>query len=159
LLFLFALLSKAQAVTLPLVLLVIDYVKSRDFNVRSVFEKLPFFVTSLVFGIIAIIAQQDSNYINPLNMPFWQSLLYGPYSLWLYLWKFIFPVYLTSLYEYPVSVDGSLPYYIYFSPLVFLLVLYIICYAWKRDRLITFGLLLFVFTIFPVLPDFDTGTP
>jgi len=42
-LFVFSLLSKGQAVTLPMVLLLIDYYKDRKFDKKVWLEKAPFF--------------------------------------------------------------------------------------------------------------------
>jgi len=157
LLFIFALLSKAQAVTFPLVLILIDYFYFRRFTWRIILEKVPFFIFSIFFGIVAIFAQRDSNYINPLNIPFWQSIMYAQYSLWIYLWKFFFPVNMTSLYEYPFSDFGALPLNIYFSPVVVLILIYVLWKTWKEYPLIAFGLLFFLATIFPVLQFLPVG--
>ncbi|MBI4648975.1 MAG: hypothetical protein HY738_20890, partial [Bacteroidia bacterium] len=54
--FICALLSKSLAVTLPLVLLVIDFYYNRRLNFRLIIEKIPFLVLSFLFGLIAILA-------------------------------------------------------------------------------------------------------
>jgi len=56
--FLLSLLSKAQAVTFPLILLLLDYFYSRKFTRLVILEKAPFFALALVFGLIAIYAQK-----------------------------------------------------------------------------------------------------
>ncbi|MBU0763510.1 MAG: glycosyltransferase family 39 protein, partial [Bacteroidetes bacterium] len=54
-LFLFSLLSKGQAVTLPVVLLLIDYFEGRELiNRKALLEKIPFFTLSVVFGLLAV---------------------------------------------------------------------------------------------------------
>src|SRR5207249_4419279 len=50
-LFLCALLSKATAVSLPVVLLLIDFLKGRKPNAGTWFEKIPFFSLAVIFGI------------------------------------------------------------------------------------------------------------
>ncbi len=47
-----SLLSKSAAVTLPVLLLAIDIYKGRKMDARAITEKIPFFVLSVVFGII-----------------------------------------------------------------------------------------------------------
>lgn len=59
-LFLLSLLCKSAAVTLPILLLVIDIYKGRKLSVRSVAEKLPLIVMSLIFGVVAIISQRSA---------------------------------------------------------------------------------------------------
>src|SRR5262249_39759106 len=56
LLFLLSLLSKGMAVTLPVVLVLMDLVRGRRFTFRLVAEKAPFLILSLLFGVIAIVA-------------------------------------------------------------------------------------------------------
>jgi len=155
--FVFSLLSKAQAVTLPLILFLIDYFMSRKFDRKIVLEKIPFFILSLVFGIIAVFAQKANSYINPLDIPWYQSLFYAPYAIGIYLIKFLFPIYQTAVYNYPVTPDGGMPAYIYFSPLIFLLIPFAIWKTWNQNRYITFGLLFFLTTIFPVLQFLPVG--
>src|SRR5207249_11582559 len=50
LLFLCSLLSKGMAVSLPVVLLLIDFLKERMLTGKIWFEKFPFFILSVIFG-------------------------------------------------------------------------------------------------------------
>ncbi|MEI6683665.1 MAG: tetratricopeptide repeat protein [Bacteroidota bacterium] len=156
-LFILSCLSKAQAVTLPVVLLLIDYYSNRKPNWKMVSEKLPFFLLAVIFGIIAIYAQDTFNSINPNGYPADRSLFYGPYSLCLYLFKFIFPVSQIAIYEYPLTLQGTVPLPILFSPAIFLLVGLVIWKTWRSNKYITFGLLFFLVTIFPVLQFLPVG--
>ena len=150
-------LSKAQAVTLPVVLILIDYFHARKPDLKMVLEKIPFFAISLVFGIVAIFAQKASNYINPMGIPVSQSLFYAPYSVWVYLVKFVVPFNQIGVYEYPVTAQGAMPFYMYLSPVIFLLFLAAVVKTWKSNRFVTFGLLFFMVTIFPVLQFLPVG--
>src|SRR5205085_4016572 len=58
--FLLALLSKAMAVSLPVVLLLSDYFTGRRLAAKAWLEKLPLFVLAAIFGIVAILAQRSS---------------------------------------------------------------------------------------------------
>ena len=55
--FIFSVLSKAVAVTLPVIMLLIDLYRNRKINVRCIIEKAVFLVVSGVFGVIAVKAQ------------------------------------------------------------------------------------------------------
>ncbi len=156
-LFLCSLLSKAQAVTLPLVMVLIDYLLSRKVTLKTALEKLPFFLLALGFGILAIFAQKADNSVNPNGISLVNSLFYGQYSIGVYLFKLIFPIYQTCLYEYPVTLTGKVPLYIYASPLVILLLGYFIARTWKKWKTGTFGILFFLCTIFPVLQFLPVG--
>ena len=56
-LFMLSLLSKAQAVVLPVVFLLFDYLQGRKIDGKAVVEKVPFFALSLIFGIVAFTMQ------------------------------------------------------------------------------------------------------
>jgi protein O-mannosyl-transferase len=157
LLFVFSLLSKAQAVTLPLVLILIDYLISRKISMKTIMEKIPFFILSLVFGIVAIYAQKADNSINPNSISVFHSLFYAQYSIWVYLFKLVLPINQTCLYEYPVDLNGHPPFYIFFSPLIILLIGFFIFKTWKKWNVGTFGILFFLATIFPVLQFLPVG--
>ena len=156
-LFVFSLLSKAQAVTLPLVLILIDYFLSRKISLKTILEKIPFFILSLIFGIVAIYAQQADNSVNPNNISVFNSLFYAQYSIWVYLFKLVFPIWQTCLYEYPVDLSGNPPLYIYLSPLIILLLGFMIFKTWKKWKTGTFSILFFLVTIFPVLQFLPVG--
>ncbi|MFZ4520751.1 MAG: tetratricopeptide repeat protein [Bacteroidales bacterium] len=157
LLFIFSLLSKGQAVTLPLVLCLIDYFTARKFNWKVAAEKLPYFALSLVFGIVAVLAQKANSYLNPLGIPLSQSIFYAPYGICIYLVKFLLPIYQTAVYNYPVTLEGGFPFFIYFSPLILIPTGIVIWKTWKENQYITFGLLLFLATIAPVLQFLPVG--
>ena len=155
--FLFSLLSKAQAVTLPFALILTDYFLARKFDWKIVLQKIPFIILSLFFGIIAVFAQKATNFINPMGIPLYESLFYAPYGFCIYLIKFLLPFYQTAVYAYPVTLQGTVPFYIYFSPLIFIAFAFAIWKTYKEDRHITFGLLFFLSTIFPVLQFLPVG--
>jgi len=156
-LFVLSCLAKAQAVTLPVVLLLIDYVSFRKITFKVLSEKIPFFILSAVFGTIAIFAQKQSGYVNPIGIEYWQSFFYAPYGLALYLLKFILPVNQTAVYEYPITPESALPWFIYLSPVVLIALLAITIKIWKKYPGITFGMLFFTTTIFPVLQFLPVG--
>lgn len=155
--FLFSLLSKAQAVTFPMILILLDYVVSRKVTRTVIVEKIPFFVLSLVFGIIAIYAQRADDALNPIGIQWYEALFFGQYSFIVYILKFFIPFSLSCLHTYPLNDAGSAPLYIYFSPVVFLILFIVILKTWKTRRYITFGILFFLFSIFPVLQFLPVG--
>jgi tetratricopeptide (TPR) repeat protein len=156
-LFVFSLLSKAQAVTLPVVLVLIDFFLSRKITRKTILEKIPFFTLSLIFGIVAIYAQKADNSINPNGISVFNSLFYAQYSIWVYLYKLVLPINQTCLYEYPINQVGKPPLYIYFSPFIIPLIGYLIFKAWKKWNTGTFSVLFFLATIFPVLQFLPVG--
>jgi len=60
---LLAFFSKSLALSFPFALLIIDYYRGRTFNVKLLLEKIPYFLLSIVFGIVAINAAQTFGHI------------------------------------------------------------------------------------------------
>ena len=115
-LFLLSLLSKAQAVTLPLILFIIDYYLKRKYSWKALFEKLPFIILSITFGIIAIYAQQTNARAMVHNDTFINNIFYASYGLLSYVFKLFFPFNLSCIYNYPLKENGILPLQFYIAP-------------------------------------------
>lgn len=148
-LFLLSLISKGQAVTLPLCFLLIDFLLKRKWAANMVVDKIPFFILSAVFGIVAIKAQGSAILVD--HSKIYQPLFWGFYGLTRYLIKFILPISLSGLYPYPSTPDGSLPIIVYASPLIIALLAFVVYRFFRRDRFVVFGLLFFFANIVTVL--------
>jgi protein O-mannosyl-transferase len=114
-----SLLSKATAMTLPVLLLILDIYPLRRlsadprswwmFDQRGVLrEKLPFAVVAIAFAVIAFVGQQEEAALRSLDKySFELRLAQAFFGSSFYLWKTLVPVSLSPLYEIPS----------YFSPL------------------------------------------
>lgn len=148
-LFLLALLSKSMSMTLPLVLLVLDYFASRKIN-RTVFvEKIPFFVLSLIFGWVAL-------WGGHLSKVFYYKCSYGLFAklmgsssdIIFYLHKLFLPTRLSLLYAY-VEIESN-PFCLYsFMGLVILLLAVI--FSSRYTKKIILGSSLFLVMVFPAV--------
>ncbi|MDA8098720.1 MAG: tetratricopeptide repeat protein [Nitrospiraceae bacterium] len=118
--FLLALASKPMAVTLPAVLLIMDWYPFRRFTSRraawSVFgEKLPFLLCSAAISIMTILPQKAVGTLPTFaDVPPLERLLVAGKALVWYLVKMALPFGLSPLYPYPrqfspVSVEYILP--------------------------------------------------
>lgn len=105
--FILALLSKPMAVTLPVVLLLLDYYPIRRFHEntgRIIIEKIPFFALSAASAVIALLAQRAGGatatvkYYNNMEYITIPIRAYG-----FYLYKLIFPITLSPIYPMPVK--------------------------------------------------------
>ena len=138
-LFIFSLLSKGQAVTLPLVLLLIDYFTGQKISKKIILEKIPFFIMSFIMGIVAIKAQVSSGSIVDLpNYSFLEGILFGSFSLLAYVFKMILPLNLSAFYPYP-EIEKSIPFYFYLSPFFLLAIVYFIARLYKKNKALVFG--------------------
>ncbi len=151
LLFLLALLSKAQAVTFPIILILSDYLLNKSWSWKFFYNKIPYFVLSLVFGIIAISGSTFSadKYAIPLSLI--DKISYSFIALWVYSYKLILPIHQSAIYAFPLK--GSLEF---IMPLV-LSCLMVIFAGWymirnfKTKPLIVFALLFFLVNTFLTL--------
>ena len=142
LLFTMSLLSKGQAVTLPVVLVLIDWLNKRTFNAKALLEKVPFFLMALVFGVIAVLAQQESKAIQDIpDYTFLHRVLFAGYALFTYVWKFFVPVNLSAFYPYPIK--GTMPAQYIVGLVVSIGLVGLAVTLFRRSRWMWFGFLLF----------------
>jgi tetratricopeptide (TPR) repeat protein len=116
--YLLSLLSKATAITLPVVLLLLDIYPLRRLagspshwlkrESRGLFyEKFPFLILAIGFGIIALIAQQVTGALKPLEQfDVLSRLLQACFAYLFYLWKTIWPFDLAPIYELPIETGS-----------------------------------------------------
>jgi protein O-mannosyl-transferase len=113
-----SLLSKATAMTLPIVLLLLDVYPLKRLRLEwplrftaalreLLLEKLPFVVLAVLFAVIALMAQQNTGALRPVENYFF-SYRVGQafYGLCFYLWKTLAPVSLSPLYELPYDFEA-----------------------------------------------------
>jgi tetratricopeptide (TPR) repeat protein len=115
--FVLALMSKPMAVSLPAVLLILDWypfgrIRSLKTFWQSVVEKTPFLALSLIFSLLSIIAQRSGGALSSTDkIPLSVRALVAPHSLIAYLGKMLLPLNLVPLYPYPHTVSlFSFPY-------------------------------------------------
>ncbi len=148
--------SKVQAVTLPLSMLALDYWFRRPINFKLIWEKTPFWLVSMTFGLINLytLKQAGSTEDEITNFNILDRLCIGAYSFCVYLFKLFIPHPMSPLYPYP----KPLPIWVYLSPIVFFGIWYGIYRFWKQDkRMWVFGTLFFFFNVMFLLQVLGAG--
>ena len=114
-----ALLSKAMAATLPLVLLLLDVYPLRRLGPwrwtrRGVWlEKLPFVVLSAAAAVMAIVAQRSVGTLSDRRaLGMFERLGLAAYGLVFYAWKTLVPTGLAPLYEAPYDYATLTPWFV-----------------------------------------------
>ncbi len=159
-LFVMSCMSKSAAVILPLILLLIDYYQSRKISLLLFVEKIPFFLVSVLFGIVAIHSQQSAIQEMAPDMSLIEHVSIVSYSFIAYLFKALIPVHLSAIYPYPAEIGKSaLPLFYYLS---IILLIGLIVFVWYSKRLrlgkvVIFGFLFFTISIFLVLQILPVG--
>jgi len=123
-LFVLSLLSKIQAVVLPISMILVDYYLSGKLEVRTIMRKIPLLLISLAFGLlgIAFLSEEGSLASNSNTYEAWQRIFVGSYSYCVYLVKAVVPYQLSPLYPYP----PDMPVHYYPSLLVVPAVLWLL---------------------------------
>jgi hypothetical protein len=103
--FVFAVFSKPMAVTLPFVLMILDYcpfgrVRSVKTFYLSLIEKVPFILISVCSSIITVLAQRSGSAIWA-DVPVATRLLVASKATVAYIVKMLFPFNLLPFYPYP----------------------------------------------------------
>ncbi len=156
--FVLALLSKATAVTLPVVLLLLDHLHDRPNVLQNIRGKLLLFLISAAFGMLAISSQDDAiTWSQDIEYSFLESLFAAAYALLVYSVKALLPIHLSPFHPYPTWYFEGHPWYIYASVIPVFLLLRWFFTAHKTHRVLFFGGAFFVVTILPLLQILPVG--
>lgn len=140
-LFALSLLAKIQAVSLPLSLICIDYLRQREVRMREVLAKAPYFLMSLAVGLAGIyFLGRDGSLTEATDYSLFDRLAVGAYAYVVYLVKAIAPYAHSALYPYP----SQLPLQAYLSLPLTLAVAGAMVIAWRKEQVaVTFALAFF----------------
>lgn len=153
--FCLALLSKPMAVSLPLVLIVLDWMpfdRLHKISVKQVLlEKTPFILLSVISSVITMKAQQAGGAIVKLHeIALADRAAIAVHSLFSYLGKIFFPFDLVPFYPHPKHTSLLSP--AYFVPIICILGITVVCAAGvKRRRIWSAVWGYYLVTTFPVL--------
>ena len=157
LLFLLSLLSKAMAASLPLLLVLTDYFKGQKINTKSLLQKVPFFLLSLIFGFVAVHAQKSSGAVDTASFDIGQRIVFASYGFITYLVKLALPLQLCSYYAYPIPSKGTIPSYYYIYLFLVAGVVAGAFYSLRKNKKIFFSLGFFTVTVLLVLQLLPVG--
>jgi tetratricopeptide (TPR) repeat protein len=146
--FFFALLSKCAAVTLPLVLFLLDYHRKKRQDKIILSDKVVFLALSLAFGLINLIPR-DTDPVAWLEKatPLLDKVKVASYVLVFYLQKLFWPAKLSCLYPYYGAQTINGPFY--FS--IVLLLGAFIAVSRSFTKKIVFGSAFFLIIMLPLL--------
>ena len=148
LLFGLSLLSKPAAIVLPFVLLLLDYWKGRRFDKKTITEKIPFVILSILFAIVTLQIQSKQAIIGLDVFSFWQRSLFACYGIMIYLARFFVPYPLSAFHPFPSP--GNLGWMITISPII-VIALFAFTLYHRKNKLVVFSILFFVINLLLVL--------
>ena len=156
--FIASLLSKGMALTLPVVLLLVDHLKGRSWHWNILLEKVPWFVLSGVALVVAQYGQADSDSLMALeSAPLYETAFMGTFNALVYLVKTLIPYHLSPFHPFPFLAKVEIPWYFYLSAIPFLAGLYFLYRAFRKHPRWFFGFAFFLVTIGTVLQAIPFG--
>ncbi len=154
--FLLSLLSKVQAVILPISLILVDYYLSKDSKItlRSILTKSPLLLGSLIMGFVNIHFLSLNGSIGEQEYSGLVRVFIGSFSLVVYYIKSLIPYELSPLYPYPAQI----PTYFYVSILSFVATAALLIYSYiKKWNVVFFGVGFFMANVFLLLQILGAG--
>ncbi len=149
-LFLLALLSKVNVFVLPILLLLTDLLKNRPMDRRTVLDKIPYVILSIIFVVIGLLPKENILASTTLI----EKVLMASKSTLFYLWKFLIPINLSAFYPHYGSISFSSPALLA-SVLGLFAILIIVTISLRWTRKIAFGFLFFFLAISPTFVHFN----
>ena len=158
-LFLASLLSKPSAVVFPIILLTLDYFYGRKFTQRVFFEKIPFFILAVVFGVITFMIQSHTSVAGIKVFTFFQRLMFSSYGFIMYQYKLLLPLKISAFYPYPsLNSSVNLPMIYYLSPLIASAIIGLVYFSTRFTKVFSFGYLFYFFSIVLILQFMPVGS-
>ncbi|MBI5149493.1 MAG: tetratricopeptide repeat protein [Candidatus Omnitrophica bacterium] len=139
-----SMLAKPMALSLPLVLVLMDWFKGRPLKPPALLEKLPLAV--LTAGIVWVTYSAHARIPGESVA---RSVLIWPWTFTFYLRQFVFPVFSVPVFRIPQPVSLANPEYL-LSLLVFLAVVAAVI-QFRRNRWFIFAVLFYFLSIFFLL--------
>ncbi len=149
-LFILSLLSKASAVTLPLVLVLIDYWYRHKWPEKKlIYEKLLFLIPALIFGILTLYWHRTyGSLVNASGFSIPARMFLAGKGLMYLLSKTIWPLDLSPYNQLPGKVDTMMIIEIFFYWMLIAIALYALIRTASKNRMLVFGAGFFLLTIF-----------
>jgi hypothetical protein len=139
--------GKEQAVTLPVCLLLIDYILQGTLKKRGIWlEKIPFFLLALAFSYVTLLSQKENGVgllTDIKKYPFYQNVIFGSYALTEYFVKCLIPVKLSFVYIFPNPIGTAVPLRFWIYPPL-LIIIFVTLRDVMKNRWILFGVVFFI---------------
>ena len=156
--FILGLMSKPMLVTLPFVLLLLDYWPlERKFSKMLIIEKVPFFICSIASSIVTFFVQQKSGAMSNIELFGLTARINNAVAAYvMYIVKMIWPVRLAALYPHPGGGISTARVIV----CALLLVVASICFIYlgRRRKFLTVGWLWYLGTLVPVIGLVQVGS-
>jgi protein O-mannosyl-transferase len=158
--FLASLLSKSAAVTLPILMIVIDVYKGRKIEAKQLMEKLPFLLLAVLFGVLAIMSQRAGGAINDISATYGtiNRLFLFTSGIAFYFINLFAPLHLSALHYFPNVDNGMLPLQYYASLPLLILMFWLVIRKSTLKKELVFGTVSFLVSVSVMLQIITVGS-
>jgi tetratricopeptide (TPR) repeat protein len=163
--FILSLMSKPMAVTLPFVLILLDWYPLGRIDFTSLFpsgrrvlrEKLPFFSLSIASSVLTLMAQRKGEAFTSVNLLHLdERILIAVRALIFYLYKMVLPLNLASFYPYSSKISFiEFEYVVPFAIVSIISILSI--YFFRKQKILSVAWIYYIVTMLPVLGIIQVG--
>lgn len=164
--FIMALMSKPIAVSVPVVLLILDLYPLKRLTLQGglegmkvvLTEKIPFIILSFLAALATIWAHYIGGGFSSFNViPFWARIFVATQSLIFYLYKMFLPFNLAPYYPHPGIINPFTIEYVK-AFVLFSVIIFFSIRSLKWNRLFFSVCLYYLFTLIPVLGFVQVGS-
>lgn len=172
--YLAGILSKAPAITLPVILILLDYSKEGNFRFKQITNKWPYIIIMLIgfylFGFFGNAsstntlvdgALDEGQILIPANMDalpvFYREIIFASTRLILFLVHIILPFKMSVIYPQHLIMQGLGPA-IHIFPIILIGVVYFLIRKTNARSILRFSALFYFITILPALAIGGSGT-
>jgi len=149
-------LSKAMAISLPLMIILLDYFHGRKVDKRSIIDKVPIFVLALIFAAINLYFSAVGGAAKHVTGTGFR-IYFTSKAILFYLSKILMPLNLSALYPYHDVTPGHLAEVKYYIAAIILLSACVV-FSRKYSKKVIFGSLFSLFAILPALQIIPVGS-
>ncbi len=158
--FALALLSKPMAVSLPVVLLILDWYPLRKIRSPKSFgfallEKLPFIALSAFSSVMTMHAQQGAMHLMT-QVPLPGRVVVAAKAVMMYLWNMVLPLQLLPYYPYPRQIYVLYPVYVW--SMLFVVGITLLCVVARKQKIWLSVWSYYLVTLLPVLGIIQVGS-
>jgi Flp pilus assembly protein TadD len=158
--YIMAFLSKPIAVTLPVLLIILDIYPLERLSVTSAFthqrkvliEKIPFFVLMVIFVLLTLMANQIIRAELPLKspIPLSERLITAVQAICFYIYKLLIPVELAPFYPFTRGISILNPV-MFISLLSVVAITFFCVHSWRRNKMWLSVWMSYIVLLLPVL--------
>jgi tetratricopeptide (TPR) repeat protein len=138
-----SMLAKPMAVSLPLILLLLDWFYEKEDVRKCLVQKIPFLL--YVLPIVYLTQMHTYNVFQTNEHPIHAVLIFI-WTFSFYIFHFIFPITLIPLYQTPEPISFSNP--IYLSSFLILVLTCIVLFRFRKNKWLIFSFMFFLCSIF-----------